>query len=307
MQNTTCANGTPAGLGTQFAGDEKDLVLYFEGGGACWNAATCYGLKTATHLTDTYSKELLDEDLAPWRTTIFERSDAENPFKSAAYVYVPYCTGDLHAGTNVAEYNIGEAAPLSVKHLGAKNVEVYLDRIRRTFKKLERIWIVGVSAGGYGASFNLPVIAKAFPTQQLHVLADGSPSINPAADRWAEMKTSWKPILPACTTCGDDLSLYLRTVVDAHPASRYALLTYTSDPTITTLTGLQSPEEFAAGLANAYAKVFTAPNTRYFVVQGNVHVTLKDFDTLAGPGGVTLKSWVSAWSSGSADWKNLKP
>src|SRR5690606_13544143 len=111
-----------------------DVFIYLQGGGACWNQGTCvpsllrfgpichYGENiclydgpggtqpTSTYVTDRdpfpadgggrFPSEL---DLVT-RVRAFDRGDEENPFRDATFVFVPYCTGDLHTGDAVRTY-----------------------------------------------------------------------------------------------------------------------------------------------------------------------------------------------------------
>src|SRR4051794_38185775 len=48
-----CGNGSPTGIAVNPSTKSQKLVILFEGGGACWEAAACYGIVipvTASHL-----------------------------------------------------------------------------------------------------------------------------------------------------------------------------------------------------------------------------------------------------------------
>src|SRR4029078_13123523 len=99
-------SGTGVAVNPAPAGPARGtLFLYFMGGGACWDASTCFVLNTAVH--GPFGQAQWDargpRALAPPR----DRARAINPFRDASYVFVPYCTGDLHAGSNVATYDAG--------------------------------------------------------------------------------------------------------------------------------------------------------------------------------------------------------
>ncbi|WP_437852784.1 hypothetical protein [Sorangium sp. So ce363] len=44
FSNAFCANGDAAGIGVNLTGKSKRVVVYLEGGGACWDEDTCYTL-----------------------------------------------------------------------------------------------------------------------------------------------------------------------------------------------------------------------------------------------------------------------
>src|SRR5688572_12467677 len=43
FSDALCADGSTTGLGIHRNGDDKTLLLYLQGGGACWDAESCYG------------------------------------------------------------------------------------------------------------------------------------------------------------------------------------------------------------------------------------------------------------------------
>ena len=53
-----------------------------------------------------------------------------NVFRDATYVFVPYCTGDLHAGDNVATYDVG-GTPTPTYHWGGRNLDPLPPRVSR--------------------------------------------------------------------------------------------------------------------------------------------------------------------------------
>ena len=76
-------------------GSSDRLVIYFEGGGACFDAATCL-------LNDGFSNFNAPQFTA-WANTLggggmFDADAADNPVADWNFVYVPYCTNDVHAG-----------------------------------------------------------------------------------------------------------------------------------------------------------------------------------------------------------------
>ena len=118
-------------------GSRKTMV-YFEGGGACWNDLTCtfpgdgsgsdLGFYTPA-IAPGASPALLDG--------IFNLGRDDNPVKDWTMVYVPYCTADLHSGMAVQKYaNAGAPklpAQFDIRHQGFSNTMVVLDWVRRLY------------------------------------------------------------------------------------------------------------------------------------------------------------------------------
>src|ERR1700722_18815468 len=111
--DASCANGTPTGLGVNLTGKPgARALIYLEGGGACWSDVTCYTFMTAVNFSTGYGEANFTADTASELALpggFFDRTAAANPFKDYDYVYVPYCTGDIHAGNNVYAYPSGTA------------------------------------------------------------------------------------------------------------------------------------------------------------------------------------------------------
>ncbi len=88
-----------------------------------------------------------------------------------SFVCVPYFTGDVHAGDNVMNYPAaGTQVPArTVHHKGAKNLDAFLVRLHDTFPDAARVFLVGSSAGAFGAQqLNYQRVAAAWPAAEVH-------------------------------------------------------------------------------------------------------------------------------------------
>src|SRR5262245_18230366 len=88
-----CMTDTPTGVGRNLR-TSGDLVIYLEGGGACFNDDTCGHV---AHPSGWGASEFA-VNIGPYNIGIFDRLDDANVMRDATYVFVPYCTGDVHAG-----------------------------------------------------------------------------------------------------------------------------------------------------------------------------------------------------------------
>jgi hypothetical protein len=117
--------------------DPTKVVLYFEGGGACFSAETCaFDNSTAT----------VDLDLGSppaGRGGLFDQTNPENPLADYSMVYVPYCTGDVHIGNKTTEYS----PDLTVHHNGYVNATAGLDYLVANYPDVEELVVTGGSAG----------------------------------------------------------------------------------------------------------------------------------------------------------------
>ncbi len=101
--DSECGNGVPTGIGVNPNTASKNLWIYMQGGGACWQDYTCFVFKSATNITEGYTSATWEAE--PHRALPgLTRTRLDNPFKDASFVFVPYCTGDVHAGSEVQTF-----------------------------------------------------------------------------------------------------------------------------------------------------------------------------------------------------------
>lgn len=301
-----CANGSETGFGISPAQGSDTAVVFLTGGGACWEAGACYLIKSATHFEDTVQgptvlAEVASSELAP----VFDRSRSDNPFAGANLVYVPYCTGDLHAGTRVNSYDF--LGTRKAHHVGGLNIEAYLAKLKPLLPRIKRVVLVGVSAGGYGATLNWWRVRRAFgPSVRVDVLDDSGPPIDVANDgRWGSMKSAWAIETPSdCAGCADGLSKWL-PYYNTHvgPQERYGLLATTGDDVIGLFFGLDDPTQSQRLLA---LRAAAGPRQKTFIQTGNAHVlmTQRPWPMV---GGVPLGLWIQQFLSDSPIWDHKGP
>ena len=106
-------------------GRSNNLVIYFQGGGACWDSVNCL-------YEHTYYEEVPPSILFafPRGMGIFDGAKPSNPFRNWNFVYIPYCTGDIHWGAKDAVYpdtwNLYGGVPQTIRHRGFVNFQVAL-------------------------------------------------------------------------------------------------------------------------------------------------------------------------------------
>eukprot|EP00439_Symbiodinium_sp_Y106_P012521 s1342_g1.t2 len=89
-------------------GDADKLLIFFQGGGACFNDASTQG--AAPCLSHVVEQPLVG---------IFDRTNAANSYRKYTVVHINYCSGDLHIGNVVRWYLDG--AGQRVEQLGFLN------------------------------------------------------------------------------------------------------------------------------------------------------------------------------------------
>ncbi|MDH5256617.1 MAG: pectinacetylesterase family protein, partial [Gammaproteobacteria bacterium] len=168
------------------AGDKEKLLIYFNGGGACWNDHTCI---TSLKIGDrpTYNPSLAEENDPVIAAGILDTNNSKNPFKDWSMIFLPYCTGDIHIGSKDSVYSdltgvvTGvPGAPVAVQHKGFDNVLGVKKWIRKNLKNrrgtssMDKILLAGSSAGGYGAVFNFAHIKNTFRKAEVNLISDSS-------------------------------------------------------------------------------------------------------------------------------------
>jgi hypothetical protein len=289
--NALCGNGTPTGIGINPHAGATQLLLYLQGGGECDDGPSCWTSQTASNISSGYAES--DFEMDP--TTLLSPFDrgAGAPFADDAMVFVPYCTGDLHIGTAMVTYDVGGVEEPTYFY-GGHNLSAYLGRLAPTFPNLQRVFLLGVSAGGFGTFLNQALVAQAFGVP-VDVIDDSGPAIN---NPKLGVPTQWGPQLPpGCTTCfsASDIFAFDRVTF---PQTRYGLLTYQTDTELPMYYG-ETNAQFASQIQQFLTSLKPDPNARYFEALSSGHVVLIETDPMASP---YISPWLSALASGSASW-----
>lgn len=360
IPGSQCALGAQTGFGYA-PGSATELVLFLQGGGACWNTGTCqpslqtwgpvcnYGsnapclwdepggtkpLAAFVSHPDPFPADgggAFPSELGSVKSSVLFSRLPQNPLRGASFVFVPYCTGDLHAGDATATYLVKPdlvtpPSPRTHHFAGARNMDLFLAELRARHPQLTTVWLMGVSGGGYGASLNLHRVRAAFPEAEVHLLADSAPMLD--SPHYAAWKTAWNLQLPpGCgSACDAGLSGVMERELDLLPTtSRAALLAFEEDQVITRFfysggtTGSWLTPPFATYRANLNDELTlydARTNAKYFVLPGQEHVMLAGYGVVQSDGGVTvprrsadggtsLQAWVDAWATGSGAWVNV--
>jgi hypothetical protein len=315
-----CMDGSRTGVGLNVGPRFDKLMIFFEGGGACFNGYTCAGVANQ----DGYDSR----DLATWIGTfgsrgIFDRNDADNPLKDWTFVFVPYCTGDIFAGTNPEGFG-------GRKQVGYTNVGHLLDLLVPEVPATE-VLVTGASAGGFGAAYNFVRIQEAFgPDVRATLLDDSGP---PLADDFMtpclqqQIRQVWglDASLPAdCADCtgadGGGLVNVIPYAAARYPDRKLGIVSSTRDGVIRLFYGqgwpnCQSPQspmpeqKYAEGIADLRDRVL-APldNVSMFTIESGLHVWL-----LESPVGTTtvdgtkLTDWIRALMTPGDDVPDVVP
>jgi hypothetical protein len=187
-----CSDGSQYKFFVNYSDKSNNLVLMFEGGGACWDFASCSGgargAANRNGIPDTHMER------AQYINVL--RRDDQNPLKDWNMVFVPYCTGDVHTGSKVASYdNPDGGAPLSYRHVGHDNTTAIIAWLKTQFSNVPKLLVTGYSAGGIGALQNYYYIRAGLPAVQCgYLLNDSGPAFHsdgPSRQVQAATRMAW--------------------------------------------------------------------------------------------------------------------
>jgi hypothetical protein len=309
--DSSCDDGSATGIGVYKSSKSDNVLVFLNGGGACWDYTTCYQLKIAAR--GPFQKPQFDQFAAGSPTgTVFDRAEPMNPFKDWSFVFIPYCTGDVHAGNNVMMYTQGNVTN-TYHHAGHANVLAYLKRLGPTFPTPGKLVVSGSSAGGYGSLLNYPYFRWYWPSAPMFLLDDSGPPLEMGdlpASYLPSWIASWKLDQVLGQTCGDpclmDFSLGITSLANAWPGDRMALLSSEQDKTISGYFLLSGPGFKTALYTMTTDRIDPLSNFHYFVVTGNTHTMLgnvPNFTSATTP----LWTWLNQFIGGDAAWKSTKP
>lgn len=160
IPGTVCSDGSQYKFFVHDNPASDDLILYFEGGGACWDYPSCsgqagiLGAANPNGIPDDYIFQFKSRFVSP----VVNGADPGLPFRSIDPIatqgwdvaYLPYCTGDTHVGNNVVTYTdpTGQNPPIVFRHAGFTNTQAALAYLDGAFPNIDKLLVSGFSAGG---------------------------------------------------------------------------------------------------------------------------------------------------------------
>jgi len=233
-------------------------------------------------------------------------------------VYVPYCAGDVHSGTNSSSDVPG--GPQDQVMTGFTNITVALEAMTEYFQDqgITEVVLMGVSAGGFGVLGNAHQVANAFPGVRFTAIDDSGPVfVNPGVLPTC-LEQQWESIFnipfPAdfadftTGTYGSNLRSMYEYLNNKYTTARFGLISSYGDETIrgfyafgdSDCAGFVLPSEAAyeADLTDLRTDVFRSDLTSW-----NVYYAPGTFHTL-----LTRDSWLDGDVPGTSmrlgDWMN---
>ena len=156
-----CSDATPFHYYIRRA-DPTKVLLYYEGGGACFSAETCAPSSNSFYRNLSTHKVSTDG--------IFDFANPLNPFADYSVVFVPYCTGDVHIGNINKDYGNG----VTIRHNGFINGTTAMNKMVDEFPDATKVVVAGTSAGSIPSPLYAGLVSDLLPDAKITVLADGS-------------------------------------------------------------------------------------------------------------------------------------
>lgn len=295
-------------------GTVDGLVVFFNGGGACWDSKTCskprlagdralFSGKDDQDASGVYKAELLPGDGPNKMTGLLDRSNSQNPVRDWSMVFVPYCTGDVHSGSTTAHYSFPVTGkPFTIEHRGWDNMQVILHWMRAHVPQPTQLLVSGSSAGAYGAATHYAALRALYPQARSVFLGDSGQGVTtPQFER--VRNRNWNYQLPASVFGADAQHTPDTTVVAklaAHfPADRFAQFTSIHDATQTAFFAQMQPAQPCHAWTNTMGRELlsrqASPNFRSYVAQGKTHTILRAPLFFAEQSaGVPFTTWLGA-------------
>jgi hypothetical protein len=211
LPGTVCSNGSQYRFWYYDSPTSNNMVISYEGGGACWDYPSCsgqtgiLGAANPNGIPTDYITQMKAKFVSP----IINGADPGIPlFRSKTnlvtngwdMVYMPYCTGDVHVGNRVVTYNdpTGVNPPITFRHNGYNNSVAALNFLHTRFPSIGKLLVTGFSAGGVATNTIFYQARRTLvPTVKAYLLNDSGPVFpapNSSYSSWQlhqTITTSW--------------------------------------------------------------------------------------------------------------------
>ena len=301
-----CRDGSNTGIAVNASHTSPNVVVFLDQGGACFQEFPCKINPSAYDATSLAAGLGVD-------AAIFNRTDPDNPVRDWSFVFVPYCTGDVHSGSR--SDGVIPNVPGTQQFVGYRNLDAILARVVPAFASAQQVLLVGSSAGGFGALLNADHVARWFAPIPITVLSDsGPPMPNAVATPCLEQlwTDEWGFADGVLADCGIDCPSSSDYMFDQvmhfgrrFPSYRAGLISSTEDSVISYFLsfgnndctgGMIDPGTYQKGLLAFRDQVHAQHSAfgTYFIGNNSGHAWLLDgVQYGVTVGGVSLKSWLA--------------
>ena len=292
-----CADGSAFHFYVREASPTK-VLFYLEGGGACFSAEMC---KPGS---GTYNETIAPVSQLAEAPGIFDFANPENPFADYSVVYVPYCTGDVHAGNTTEDYGNG----VVIQHKGFVNASNALDTMIERFPDTAQLVVAGSSAGSFPTPVFAGIAGDRLPNADLKVFADSSGAIPDAMGfvigNWGTLETlpDW-PEFQGVTVDQFTPAYTFIKAAEHNPKITFARHDFAFDSVLSSfarMAGL-SPDDLVSVMQTNESKVeATGVNVANWISPGADHtIAVRDEFYTEEMNGVRFVDWLTAFMNGT--------
>lgn len=178
-----CGNGSPYKFFVNRVPNTRNTIIYLEGGGACWDYASCTG---QSGIRGARNPDGIPND---YMSLLNPGASLVSPFVVRLHpwtrvktqnwnmVYVPYCTGDIYSGDKVAIYEDPQSqqAPLIWHHNGLRNMRAVVGWLKDNLPRPTQMLTTGCSAGGAGSLTNYAPTRQDIAPTRSFLINDSGP------------------------------------------------------------------------------------------------------------------------------------
>ena len=297
-----CADGSAFHFYLREASPTK-VLFYLEGGGACFSGDMC---KPGS---GTYSETISPISKLEDSPGIFDFANPENPFADYSVVYVPYCTGDVHAGNITKDYGNG----VVTQHKGFVNASNALDTMIKRFPNTTQLVVAGSSAGSFPTPVFAGMAGDQLPNADLKVFADSSGAVPDAMGfvigNWGTLETlpDW-PEIEGLTVDQFTPAYTFIKAAEHNPKITFARHDFAFDNVLSSfarMAGL-SPDDLVSVMRTNEAKVeATGVNVANWISPGDDHtIAVRDEFYTEEMNGVRFVDWFTAFMNDSPEADN---
>lgn len=316
-------NGQSMGYGAKLNTDSDKLIIFLDGGGACFNGLTCSFNLDSFSETDFYNRLNSETSL------LINQNSDQNQFAEWNFIFVPYATGDVHSGS-VNQVNISNDGPENQSMVGANNLSLILNNLSAYFgavNPLSEVVLAGSSAGAFGVLANYvqvkETIAGNIPTTCIvdagQLFLDSNLLTPCLENQW---QNSWNlnanlPDDIDNVVLGNndyDIQKMYEYASIKYPEDNFGLLSYYEDSVNSFFYGFgqnncQYPPSgplsgsmFRDGVMDIHQNLLiNLENWKVFYKEGSTHIFLSDAEFDQEINGVTLNMWLTDLREGIAN------
>lgn len=300
---TICSRGTPFHFFVR-GGDPNKLVIDFQGGGACWDELTC-SVAGALFNERVQPLDALEALLEQGKIGGLFDPDPSNPFHDWTIIHIPYCTGDIHWGDAVKEYD----EETTINHKGFVNARAAVEWVQDRVTEPGKVMVSGCSAGAYGAIMHSAYIANHYQASDVAVFADAGGGIitdtflQDSLPNWGA-EPNLPPFVEGLQMPIDQLSIedVYTSIAETFPQHRFSQYSAAYDDNqIFFFRAMGGEAEAWPGLYRQSLESIAeaAPNFRYYLAEGAVHCVLPyPFMHDRATNGINLTDWLSQLAEG---------